>query len=78
MFVEKAMNLNTTVCYMSENQRIYKSIEKSILVFSRLVALALCNRSDVGCEESNGKDVTVKREMEVTEIVEDAMDRVSW
>ena len=40
MFVEKAMNLNTT--------------------------------------ESNGKDVTVKREMEVTEVVEDTMYRVSW
>ena len=33
---------------------------------------------DRGCVGCNGQDVLVERDMEVTEVVEDAMDRVSW
>ena len=33
------------------------------------------DRGRGGC---NGQGVIVKRDMEVTEVVEDAMDRVSW
>ena len=32
---------------------------------------------DRGCEGCNGQDVMVRRDVEVTEVVEDAMDRVS-
>ena len=31
-----------------------------------------------GCGGCNGQGVMVRRDMEVTEVVEDAMDRVSW
>ena len=33
---------------------------------------------DRGCGGCNGQGVMVRRDMEVTEVVEDAMDRVSW
>ena len=34
---------------------------------------------DTGCVGGcNGQGVMVRRDMEVTEVVEDAMDRVSW
>ena len=31
-----------------------------------------------GCGGHNGQGVMVRRDMEMTEVVEDAMDRVSW
>ena len=31
-----------------------------------------------GCGGHRGQGVMVRRDMEVTEVVEDAMDRVSW
>ena len=33
---------------------------------------------DRGCGGHNGQGVMVRRDMEVTEVVEDTMDRVSW
>ena len=33
---------------------------------------------DRDCGGYNGQGVMVKRDMEVTEVVEDTMDRVSW
>ena len=33
---------------------------------------------DRGCGGCNGQSLMVRRDMEVTEVVEDAMDRVSW
>ena len=33
---------------------------------------------DRGCGRHKGQGVMVWRDMEVTEVVEDAMDRVSW
>ena len=33
---------------------------------------------DRSCGGCNGQGVMVRRDMEVTEVVEDAMDRVSW
>ena len=33
---------------------------------------------DRGCRTCNGQGVMVRRDMEVTEVVEDAMGRVSW
>ena len=33
---------------------------------------------DRGCGGCNGQDVVVRRDMEVTEVVEDAMDRMLW
>ena len=33
---------------------------------------------DRGCGGCNGQGVMVRRDMEVTEVVEDARDRVSW
>ena len=33
---------------------------------------------DRGCGGCNGQSVLVRRDMDVTEVVEDAMDRVSW
>ena len=33
---------------------------------------------DKGCGGSNGHGIIVRRDMEVTEVVEGAMDRVSW
>ena len=33
---------------------------------------------DRGCRRCNGQGVMVRRDMEVTEVVEHAMDRVSW
>ena len=33
---------------------------------------------DRSCGGCNGQSVMMRRDMEVTEVVEDAMDRVSW
>ena len=33
---------------------------------------------DRGCGGCNGQGVMVRRDMDVTEVVEDAMDRASW
>ena len=36
------------------------------------------DRGDRGCGGHNGEGVMVRRDMDVTEDVEDTMDRVSW